>query len=388
MHETLYVKVFLNLLERCPFGSLTLTGPNGKTSYFKGKNSGVDADLEIHDWTVVKTALSRGDIGLGEAYVQGLWDSNDIGNVVAYFIANVDYLNKYIHGSLMQRYFTFIINNIFRRNSVNRSRLNIMSHYDLGNEFYELWLDPTMTYSSGLRQSGSEDLEQSQHHKYDRILNKIGKHKNVLEIGCGWGGFADKAASRGHDVTSLTISPSQFGYAKERVNTKANILLEDYRNTKGVFESIVSIEMFEAVGESYWPIYFDTIKKRLKEGGDAIIQTITINDEEFDGYRKRSDYLRHYIFPGGMLPSPQKFEHHANKAGLELKETFFFGQDYAWTIREWERRFLEAKNKIIKLGFNDQFIRNWLYYFGLCSGAFEMKRINVMQAHLSHTEKD
>lgn len=385
--EPLYVRALLKLLENCPFGTLSLKGPNGKTWHFKGEQLGIDADLEILHWGAIKAALSRGDIGFGEAYVQGLWISSNISNLVAYGIGNITHLKQYVNGSIFQRYGTYLINILFKKNTLSGSRHNIMSHYDLGNNFYELWLDPTMTYSSGLRYSGAEDLEQSQRQKYERILGKIRNQNTVLEIGCGWGGFAEKAAIEGHHVTSLTISPSQHIFSKERLGSTAKILLQDYRHTKGLFDSIVSIEMFEAVGEAYWPTYFKTIKNRLKKGGNALIQTITINDNEFKTYRKSSDYLRHYIFPGGMLPSSEKFEFHAKKAGLAVKDTFYFGQDYAWTLQEWEKRFCEAKSKIMKLGFNDEFIRNWLYYFGLCRGGFQMERISVMQVELIHEEE-
>ena len=276
------------------------------------------------------------------------------------------------------------MNTFFRRNTVSQSRQNIESHYDLGNQFYELWLDATMTYSSGLRYSGNEDLETAQHQKYERILEKLRSQKSLLEIGLGWGGFAEKAVGEGHQITALTISPSQYNFAKERLKSKVEILLTDYRNVGGHFDGIVSIEMFEAVGEKYWPTYFKVLKDRLSESGKALIQTITIQDSEFDSYRRRSDYLRHHIFPGGMLPSSKKFEEHANKAGLLVNETFFFGQDYAWTLREWEKRFLASQNKIARLGFKDPFIRKWLYYFGICIGGFDMGRINVMQAELVH----
>ena len=293
--EPFYVRAFLKLLENCPFGTLSLKGPNGKVWHFKGEKFGIEADIEIQHWGAIKAALSRGDIGFGEAYVQGLWNSSNISNLVAYGIGNITYLRQYINGNIFQRYVTYLINILFKKNTLSGSRQNIMSHYDLGNNFYELWLDSTMTYSSGLRYSGTEDLEQSQHQKYDRILEKIRNRNAVLEIGCGWGGFAEKAAIEGHNVTSLTISPSQFIFSKERLGSIAKISLEDYRNTKGLFDSIVSIEMFEAVGEAYWSTYFKTIKNRLKEGGNAIIQTITINDNEFKNYKKTSDYLRHYI---------------------------------------------------------------------------------------------
>jgi cyclopropane-fatty-acyl-phospholipid synthase len=252
----------------------------------------------------------------------------------------------------------------------------------VGNDFYSLWLDKSMTYSSALF-NGAADLFRAQQNKYERILGKFDKAKaEVLEIGCGWGGFAERAAADGHAVTGLTISPAQHKFASARLNGNADIRLEDYRRSKGQFDNIVSIEMFEAVGEHYWPAYFSTVAERLKRGGRAIIQTITIQDSLFAGYRTRSDFVRHYVFPGGMLPSLARFRQEAERAGLKFAGAFGFGKDYARTLREWLVRMQGQESAIKALGHDQQFLRNWEFYLGICAATFEVARTDVVQVEL------
>jgi cyclopropane-fatty-acyl-phospholipid synthase len=269
-----------------------------------------------------------------------------------------------------------------RRNSIAGSSRNIKAHYDVGNEFYELWLDRSMTYSSALY-AGACGLEEAQQNKYHRILSKFDKRKSsVLEIGCGWGGFAERAAGENHAVTGLTISPAQHKFASERVRGAADIRLEDYRKSRGVFDIIVSIEMFEAVGEHYWPQFFAIVASRLRRGGRAVIQTITIQDRLFHSYRAHSDFVRHYVFPGGMLPSLTRFCEEAEKAGLKMADAFFFGKDYARTLREWSRQMQAKSSEIASLGHDDRFLRNWEFYLGLCAAAFGASRTDVVQIEL------
>jgi cyclopropane-fatty-acyl-phospholipid synthase len=240
-----------------------------------------------------------------------------------------------------------------------------------------------MTYSSALYKDAG-DLYRAQQNKYERILSRFAAPKaDVLEIGCGWGGFAERACADGHKVTGLTISPAQHGFATERLkNSSAEIRLQDYRKTGGSFDNIVSIEMFEAVGEHYWPAYFQTVSERLKRGGRAVIQTITIRDELFDGYRTRSDFIRHYVFPGGMLPSLGRFREEAEKAGLKFVGAFGFGKDYARTLREWLVQMQNQESAIRALGHDEKFMRNWEFYLGICAAAFEVSRTDVVQVEL------
>ncbi len=242
-----------------------------------------------------------------------------------------------------------------------------------------------MTYSSALYQGGAASLEDAQRNKYRRILGKFGRDgASVLEVGCGWGGFAEEASKASHRVTGLTISPAQHAYATERLQAAAEIRLQDYRDIRGQFDMIVSIEMFEAVGERYWPHYFTMLSERMKQGGKAIVQTITIGDDQFEDYRTRSDFVRHYVFPGGMLPSLKRFKEEAAKAGLRCIEAFSFGQDYAHTLRQWTTRFEEKRGEILALGYSEAFIRNWQFYLGVCTAAFAGNHTDVVQVELTH----
>ena len=366
-------------------GTLSFTTPNGEVRMFAGPRSGPSADFRIRDWNVVRHAASRGDIALGEDYIDGAWETDNIENLIAFFLLNMDRIDRFAHGSFMQRLGFMLRNRVVRRNSVSGSERNIKSHYDVGNEFYRLWLDDTMTYSSALFDRPQLNLAGAQCRKYDRILDKFtGPHASVLEVGCGWGGFAQQAAERAHDVTGITISPAQHSYAVERLKGAADIRLEDYRSVRGAFDMIVSIEMFEAVGERYWGKFFDTLSQRLKRGGRAVIQTITIRDEFFAAYRSRSDFIRHYVFPGGMLPSLKRFSEEAEGAGLKVADVFSFGQDYARTLRAWSARLSERESDVRALGYSNAFLRNWQFYLGMCAAAFAVARTDVVQVELRH----
>ncbi len=374
---------WISALSQIVYGSITFVGPDGEEQTFSGPQPGPKARFVIHEWDVLQRIAARGDIGLGEDYIAGAWETDDIETLVAFFLLNLDKLDGYAHGTLFNR-LAFVLNNtLVKRNSLSGSRRNITAHYDVGNEFYSLWLDETMTYSSALFGNREDVLASAQRRKYGRILAKLpNTAQNILEIGCGWGGFAEEAAQMGNRVTGLTISPAQYAFATNRLGDKAEIRLEDYRKTRGVFDAIVSIEMFEAVGERYWPRYFRTVADRLKSGGRAVIQTITIQDEHFAGYRKRSDFIRHYVFPGGMLPSLARFAEEAEAAGLKLASVFPFGEHYARTLREWTARMRARQNEILALGHDGAFLRNWEFYFGICAAAFSVGRTNVVQAEL------
>ena len=328
----------------------------------------------------------QGDIGFAEDYRRGYWDSPDIANLIEFSLRNEQALQGYLYGNRWhQRLAT--LRYAFQRNSRQGSRKNIQAHYDLSNAFYALWLDPSMTYSSALYQHEDDHLTDAQNHKYDRILQQLGDcPKRILEIGCGWGGFAARALQAGVDnLTGITLSSAQYDYARQRLkHTAADMQLIDYRDLQGRYDSIVSIEMFEAVGKHYWRTYFDKIKHLLSRQGRAVIQTITISDDHFADYQNSGDAIRSYVFPGGMLPSPSRFRQVAEQAGLHFTNSHTFGQDYARTLRCWRQRFDDQTAAIQALSFDTAFIRLWRYYLSFCAGAFAAKRINVMQVTLAH----
>ena len=371
-------------LGRVEFGALTFIAPDGNAQIAKGTRPGPEATFAISEWDVLSRIAARGDIGLGEDYIAGAWKTDDVEKLISFFLLNLDQFEGFAHGNFLNRMGFVLHNALVRRNSLSGSRRNIEAHYDVGNDFYSLWLDETMTYSSALF-GQARTLADAQRNKYGRILDRLQKSRgSVLEIGCGWGGFAEQASSASLDVTGLTISPAQYGFARNRLGGKAEILLEDYRKIKGKFDSIVSIEMFEAVGERYWPAYFRTVAQRLRDGGRAVIQTIVIRDELFASYRSRSDFIRYYVFPGGMLPSFARFREEAERAGLKVLDKFAFGQDYARTLREWSARMGARETEIRALGHDTNFLRNWQFYLGICAAAFAVGRTDVIQVELAH----
>ncbi len=363
-------------------GRVTIRTPEGEVHEFGAGEP--HAEMEIHDWSVVSTVAARGDIGLGETYVAGLWDTPCIETFTTVAIRNMDHLQSYAFPNFWSNLKFRMIDRVMRANSLRGSSRNIRAHYDVGNEFYQLWLDPGMTYSSGLYAEGDDDLVRAQDRKYDRILNRLDKGERVLEIGCGWGGFAERAADQGRHVTGLTISPSQKGYADARLDGRADIQLQDYRRSAGTYDNIVSIEMIEAVGERYWPTYFATLKSRLADGGRAMVQAITVPDANFDIYRNCSDFIRQYTFPGGMLLSDAIIAWHAREAGLKVRDNFAFGQDYARTCRAWAERLDARQGRINALGFDEGFLRTWRYYLGICAAAFATGQSDVVQVELVH----
>jgi cyclopropane-fatty-acyl-phospholipid synthase len=375
-------KSWRKAISELEYGTLTFVAPNGEVTVCQGAKPGPSARFHIHEWDVLRRIMARGDIGLGEEYIAGTWDTDSVENLVSLFLLNIDHFDSFSDGNWINRIGFVIHNALVRRNSISGSARNIKDHYDVGNDFYSLWLDPSMTYSSALY-NGASDLYRAQQNKYERILSRFDAPKaSVLEIGCGWGGFAERAVADNHNVTGLTISPAQHQFASRRLNGAADIRLEDYRRCKGTFDNIVSIEMFEAVGEHYWPAYFATVAERLKRGGRAVIQTITIQDELFAGYRTRSDFIRHYVFPGGMLPSLARFREEAERAGLKFAGAFGFGKDYARTLREWLVRMQAQESAIKALGHDQQFLRNWEFYLGICAATFEVARTDVVQVEL------
>lgn len=373
---------FLDACAQISTGSLRLRTPEGEIYDF-GHGSPA-CEMQIYDWSVVTAIAARGDIGLGETYVAGLWDTPSIADLARVALRNVDQFHGFASAGFWSSLKFAVVNRLLRSNSPRGAARNIRAHYDVGNEFYQMWLDDGMTYSSAMFTADDSDLSRAHRRKYDRILNRLPGAERVLEIGCGWGGFAERAADTGRHVTGLTISTSQKGYADARLDGRADILLQDYRNTTGTFDSIVSIEMIEAVGQAYWPAYFATLKARLAEQGRVVIQAITVPDSHFDTYRRRSDYIRHHTFPGGMLLSNAVIERQARLAGLAVRDTHGFGADYARTCAIWNDNLDRKSNRIKRLGFDERFLRSWRYYLGVCTASFALGRTDVVQVELSH----
>ena len=369
----------LKRLENLKIGSLKIITPDQKTYEFQGHIDGLAADIIIKDWRVIGNLASKGDIGFAEDYRDGLWDTSDLTALLTISIHNRSILDPFFSADKL-RNFLYQISYFFKRNSVDGSRKNIHAHYDLGNNFYKLWLDPTMTYSSALFDSEEDDLVTAQNRKYNRIVDKLsGDSGNLLEIGCGWGGFADQALKRNKDfdIKGITLSDEQHSFAKERLKNNASIVLEDYRHQEGQYDHIVSIEMFEAVGEKYWPSYFAKVTESLKPSARAALQIITIRDELFQRYRKRADFIHRYIFPGGMLPSETALRQQTDLAGLQIEDTHYFGPDYAETLRLWARAFEDRWAEISQQGFDEKFRRMWRFYLSYCEAGFDNGRINV-----------
>lgn len=376
-------KKLFQALENIEYGTLRLRDPQGGTYIFG--HGEPEVDFEFKDWSVFNSLAARGDIGLGESYVDGLWNSSSIDILTQIAFKNDTVFESQINGSFLNRLYLVLTNNILRRNSKRGSRSNIRQHYDVGNDFYRLWLDDSMTYSSALYDTNPSTLEAAQDRKYSRLLERLSSNADsILEIGCGWGGFAEKAANEGRNVTALTISEAQKKYTIERLGPRAKVLLKDYRDIEGKFDSIVSIEMIEAVGEKYWPTYFSKIKKCLAENGRSVIQAIIVEDDHFPKYRRRSDYIRHYTFPGGMLLCPQKISEMASLADLKTDNVFRFGQDYARTLREWLQRLTIAEPEILKLGYSEGFLRSWKFYLQVCAASFATGRTDVVHFELEH----
>lgn len=385
MLKNIAEKKFLKTFEAIRYGKVDITMPDGKTYTFQGTEPGAEGEMTIHDSSMILSLYTRGDIGFADDYRNGKWDTKDMVALIDVCLKNDDALSSCIFGSGIFRAIVRLAY-LFKQNSVKGSKANIHAHYDIGNSFYKLWLDETMSYSSAIYTNGSESLPQAQLNKYDRILGRLDSRDNILEVGCGWGGFIERAVqSGGNDVTGVTISGEQFDYAKERTEKQGgNVKMTDYRKLEGKYNNIVSIEMFEAVGEKYWKTYFDKISSLLANKGKAIIQTITIDDKYFDSYRKGGDAIRTFIFPGGMLPAPEVFKKKAAQSGLKTTDQFEFGKDYATTLKVWLHNFEAKLPQVRNLGFDEKFIRLWRYYLAACAASFQVGRTNVMQMELQH----
>lgn len=371
---------------RMACGRLDFVLPDGRRFRAEGSAPGPVAELDIHNPDIFARLIREGDLGFCEAYVEGWWSTPDLQAFMDLIHAGNDAIYDGFPGMGLVRAFEKI-RHWLRGNSRRQARKNIAHHYDLGNDFYRLWLDESMTYSSALFRSGQEPLEVAQRQKYASMVDLIGVQPgdHVLEIGCGWGGFAEYAAAeRGLRVTGLTISREQHDYAVERIrraglSDRVEIRMQDYRDETGSYDGIASIEMFEAVGEKYWPIYFNTLRERLKPGRNATLQIITVQDRRYEVYRKGVDFIQKYIFPGGMLPSPKALRAEISRAGLLLNGSIEFGDSYSQTLRRWHETFNDRWDDISGMGFDDRFRRMWNFYLTSCAGAFEGGNCDVTQ---------
>ena len=376
-------RLVLRLLGRLQHGRLTVRLPDGTVLAF---GSGTPAaSARLNNWNVFGASLKSGDIGFAETWIAGDWECDSLVALLDVMITNRRTIEDAIYGTWLGR-LAYRVRHLLNFNSRSGSRRNIHAHYDLGNPFYRLWLDPSMTYSSALFASDATTLQQGQQAKYERLLAELALPQggSVLEIGCGWGGFAEVAARAGAKVTGLTLSVEQRKYALERLETagvgeRCDIVLRDYRDETSRYDGIASIEMFEAVGERYWPAYFAALRRCLKPGARAAIQTIVIDDALFDRYRRGTDFIQQYIFPGGMLPSPSRFEALAREAGLQVVGRLAFGPDYARTLREWRERFMEQLDAVRAQGFDTAFVRTWEFYLAYCESAFRHGNTDVVQ---------
>ncbi len=381
-----YFKQVFALAQNTQNGRLDMVLDDGRTFRVDAPNPGPVVQINIHDDGVFARLIREGQLGFCDAYLDGQWSTPDLQAFMDLIHADNDELFNGFRGQwLVEMFEKFRF--WMQRNTKSQAKKNISYHYDLGNDFYGLWLDDTMTYSSAIYTTGQESLEAAQTAKYKSMVDEMGAQPgdHVLEIGCGWGGFAEYAAKeRGLKVTCLTISQEQFKYAQDRINKaglqdQVTFKLQDYRDEAGSYDGIASIEMFEAVGEKYWPSYFETVRKNLKPGKQATLQIITVRDEMFETYRSSVDFIQKYIFPGGMLPSPAKLHEHTVKAGMKVVGSVEFGQSYSTTLRRWHDTFNEKWDQVSALGFDDRFRRMWNFYLTSCAATFAYDNCDVVQ---------
>ena len=380
----------LKMLLRLKHGTLTVKLPDGSVQRF-GNGQAPMASLHLLNWNVCGAALKSGDIGFAESFIAGDWTTPHLTELLRVFIVNRKEVEDVIYGTWLGR-FAYRIKHLLNRNTKANSQKNIHAHYDLGNAFYELWLDGTMNYSSAIFETPETSMRDAQHAKVRRALRmaRVKPGDRVLEIGCGWGALAEKATKEfDASIVGVTLSTEQLDWAKARMQRegvfdKADLRLQDYRDigkttTDEPFDAVCSIEMVEAVGREYWPEYFQTVHRLLKPGGYACIQSIVIADELFDRYVASTDFIQQYIFPGGCLPCPREFREQANAAGFEVVDEFAFGQDYARTLQLWRDAFMAQESHVLQLGFDKRFIRIWEFYLGYCEAAFKEANTDVVQ---------
>ena len=371
---------------RMAYGRVDFVLPDGRRFRASGQNPGPVAEIVVNDPDLFARVVREGDLGFSEAYLEGGWCTPDLQAFMDLIHADNDDLYDEFPGMGLLRAWEKL-RFYLQSNSKRQARRNIARHYDLGNEFYALWLDETLTYSSGLFQTGQESLEAAQMAKYASLVDQMGVKQgdHVLEIGCGWGGFAEYAArDRGLRVTALTISQEQYDYARKRIadaglSDRVEIRLRDYREEQGLYDGVASIEMFEAVGQRYWPVFFQTLRQRLKPGGNATLQIITVQDKRWEVYRKSVDFIQKYIFPGGMLPSPSVLRAEIERSGLRIERSIEFGESYSVTLRRWHEAFNAHWDEISSLGFDARFRRMWNFYLTSCASGFQSGNCDVTQ---------
>jgi len=389
-----FARVFA-LVGKLNSGRVDFILPDGRRFRAEGSRPGPVAEVTINNPDVFARLVREGDLGFCDAYLDGWWTTPDLQAFMDFIHADNDDMYDGFPGMALVRAWEKA-RFWFQSNTKRQALKNISYHYDLGNDFYSLWLDDTMTYSSALFNTSQESLEKAQIAKYASMVDQMGVKPgdHVLEIGCGWGGFAEYAAKeRGLKVTGLTISKEQLDYANKRIKSKGlsdkvTLKLQDYRDETGVYDGVASIEMFEAVGEKYWPVYFDKIKQCLKPGKQATLQIITIQDARWDVYRKSVDFIQKYIFPGGMLPSPSVLRQEIHRAGLSVQHSIEFGKSYSQTLRRWFEVFNNKWDNISSLGFDDRFRRMWNFYLTSCAATFESGNCDVTQITLRKPDKN
>ena len=377
----------LRLLARLQHGALTVQLPDGSVQHF-GPGGGTVAAITLKNWNVFAAALKSGDIGFAESYIAGDWTTPHLAELLKLLIANRQAIEGMVYGTWAGR-LLYRLKHLLHRNTRANSQKNIHAHYDLGNAFYALWLDETMNYSSAWFEGRLDgDLSAAQHAKVRRALTLAGvaPGSRVLEIGCGWGALAEMATTEfGATLTGVTLSTEQLDFARQRmarlgVGSQADLRLQDYRDIQdGPYDAICSIEMIEAVGQEYWPTYFQSVQRLLKPGGRACIQSIVIDDALLDRYTRSTDFIQQYIFPGGCLPCPREFRRQAQAAGLRVVDELAFGLDYAETLRRWHERFVAQRTHILQQGFDQRFLHIWEFYLAYCEAAFTMGNINLVQ---------
>ena len=389
-----FARVF-DLVGKLNSGRVDFILPDGRRFRAEGSKPGPVAEVTINNPDVFARLVREGDLGFCDAYLDGWWTTPDLQAFMDFIHADNDDMYDGFPGMALVRAWEKA-RFWFQSNTKRQALKNISYHYDLGNDFYSLWLDDTMTYSSALFNTSQESLEKAQIAKYASMVDQMGVKPgdHVLEIGCGWGGFAEYAAKeRGLKVTGLTISKEQLEYAEKRIKSKGlsdkvNLKLQDYRDETGVYDGVASIEMFEAVGEKYWPVYFDKIKQCLKPGKQATLQIITIQDARWEVYRKSVDFIQKYIFPGGMLPSPSVLRKEVHKAGLSVQHSIEFGKSYSQTLRRWFEVFNNKWDNISAMGFDDRFRRMWNFYLTSCAATFESGNCDVTQITLQKPDNN
>lgn len=380
----------LHALRTLKSGTCLVTLPGGKEIYYEGTQPGTRADLRINHWDALDFIHDRGDIGFGEGYVQGLWDTPNLRSLMQYLADNIEAVDRHLSGSILNKTL-YSLKRKLRAHTPATVEKNTHSHYEIGNDFYKLWLDRSLSYSGGLFEGDAdrplEDAQLAKHkHILDRLAPKVDDH--ILELGCGWGGFMREAAKNGHRVTGVTPSQSQAALAKQRLENeefgeRASVKLQDFRQVDGRFDHIVSGGVLEYIGEENWSAYMQKVRSILKPSGKALIQSVVVNDNNYNRYRLKSDFVREHMFPGAMLPSATRFREEAELAGLKVNDMSFFGPDYSITLERWLKKFDDNIGEIRDLGHDEAFIRKWRLYLASSAALFKAGRVDLMQAELT-----